>query len=55
MVILEEIRSQNRAMIEAVEAHREEFSRQLRDFRAEVRRDMQVLHAVVREHGAAIR
>lgn len=55
MVILEEIRSQNRATIEAVDAHRQESSRELQAFGSEIRGDIQALHAVVREHGADVR
>lgn len=56
MIILEEIRSQNRATIETVEARHQENRRDLQDFRAEVRGDMQVvqeaLHALGRARAA---
>lgn len=45
MVILEEIRSQNRATLEAVEAHREEFRRELQDLHTETRGEMGMLRS----------
>jgi hypothetical protein len=54
MVILEEIRSQNRATIETVEARHQETRRDLQDFRTEVRGEFRVVHDVLRAHGEDI-
>ncbi len=54
MVILEEIRSQNRATIETVEARHQETRRDLEDFRTEVRGQFRVVHDVLRAHGEDI-
>ena len=50
MVILEEIRSQNRATIETVEARHQESRRDLQDFRTEVRGDMKVVQEALLAH-----
>ena len=55
MVILEEIRSQNRATIETVEARHQETRRGLQDFRTEVRGDMQVVQEALQAHRDDIR
>jgi NifB/MoaA-like Fe-S oxidoreductase len=54
MVILEEIRSQNRATIETVEAGHQESRRDLQDFRTEVRGEFRVVRDVLRAHGEDI-
>jgi hypothetical protein len=55
MVILEEIRSQNRATLETVEASHQETRRELHEFRDEVRGDNRVVQAALREHSGEIR
>ncbi len=49
LVILEEIRSQNRATLEAVEAHRGEFRREIQELRSATRADVDVLKSAARE------
>jgi hypothetical protein len=46
-VILEEIRSQNVATMEAVEARHEEMRREVQNFRGEMHTDVSVLRTVV--------
>ncbi len=55
LVILEEIRSQNRATIETVEARHQEARRDLQDFRTEVRNDLQVVQGALQAHREDIR
>jgi hypothetical protein len=55
LVILEEIRSQNRATIETVEARHQEARRDLQDFRTEVRSDLQVVQGALQAHREDIR
>lgn len=55
MIILEEIRSQNRATIETVEARHQEARRDLQDFRTEVRGDVQMVQGAVQAHRDDIR
>ncbi|HEY6552356.1 MAG TPA: hypothetical protein VI669_03330 [Vicinamibacteria bacterium] len=52
MVILEEIRSQNRAALEAVQGHHQEIRREIQDFRGEVHSDMRMLRSAVQANGA---
>jgi chromosome segregation ATPase len=52
MVILEEIRSQNRAALEAVEGHHQEIRRELQDFRREVQSETRMFRAAVQGNSA---
>jgi hypothetical protein len=54
-VILEDIRSQNRATLEAVEASRTEFGRELQQFRQETNGNFAIVFGVLREHTQDIR
>ena len=54
-VILEEIRSQNRATIEAVQSSHGELKRDIAELRGETTARFQVLEAAVRQNGADIR
>jgi ABC-type transporter Mla subunit MlaD len=49
-VILEDIQSQNRATLEAVETFRAEAKRELHDFREETRGNFATVFAVLRDH-----
>jgi hypothetical protein len=51
MVILEEIRSQNRASLEAVEGHHQEIRRELQDFRSEVQSEVRLVRKAVQGNG----
>lgn len=55
LVILEDIRSQNRLTIETVEARHDEMRRELQNFRGEVRADMSVLRTIVQGQSIDIR
>ena len=55
MVTLEEIRSQNRATIEAVEAHHQGIRKELHEFRTEARADVRMLQAGIQNHSAEVR
>ena len=52
MVILEEIRSQNRIALEAVEGHHQEIRRELQDFRSEFQSDTRMLRSAVQGNAA---
>jgi hypothetical protein len=54
-VILEDIRSQNRATLEAVEASRTEFGRELQQFRQETNGNFAIVFGALREHTQDIR
>jgi chromosome segregation ATPase len=54
-VILEEILSQNRATIEAVQSTRDELKRDMAEFREDTNTRFQGLEAAVRQNGADIR
>ena len=54
MVILEEIRSQNRATIEAVEGHHQEIRRQLQDVRGDVQAEMRMVRSAVQAVGGDV-
>jgi DNA repair ATPase RecN len=54
-VILEEIKSQNRAAMEAVEAHHEEMRREVQSFRGEFHSDMSVVRTLLQGYGVDIR
>ena len=55
LVILEDIRAQNRLTIETVEARHDEMRRELQNFRGEVRADMSVLRTIVQGQSIDIR
>ncbi len=55
MIILEEIRSQNRATIERVESHHEEIRRELQDFRSDIRGEFRMVQGVLQSHGTDVR
>jgi hypothetical protein len=54
-IILEDIKSQNRAAMEAVEAHHEEMRREVQNFRGEVHADMSVVRTLVQGQSIDIR
>jgi hypothetical protein len=55
LVILEEIRSQNRATIEAVEASRTEIKHELQQAREQTNARFEVLEAAVRQNSVDLR
>ena len=54
MVILEEIRSQNRAALEAVEGHHQEIRREFQDLRGNVQSEMRMVRAAVQGVGGDV-
>jgi predicted flavoprotein YhiN len=54
-VILEDIRSQNRAVMEAMDTRHEEIRQEVRHFRAEVHADLSVIRTLVSSHGIDLR
>ena len=54
-VILEEIQSQNRVAMDAVQAHHEEARRELQNFRGEVHANMSMLRTIIQGHSIDIR
>jgi hypothetical protein len=54
-IILEDIKSQNRAAMEAVEAHHEEMRREVQNFRGGVHADMSVVRTLVQGQSIDIR
>jgi chromosome segregation ATPase len=55
LVILEDIRSQNRLTIETVDARHEEMRRELQNFRGEVRADISALRTIAQGQSIDIR
>lgn len=53
-VILEEIRSQNRIAMEAVQSHHEEARIEIQNFRGEVHADMSMLRTLIQGHSIDI-
>jgi hypothetical protein len=54
-MILEDIRSQSRAILAAVEASRAAFSRELQEFRQETNGNFEIVFGVLREHSSDYR
>jgi chromosome segregation ATPase len=54
LVILEEIRSQNRAALEAVEGHHQEIRREFQDLRSDVQSEMRMVRSAVQGIGGDV-
>ena len=54
MVILEEIRSQNRAALEAVEGHHQEIGREFQDLRSDIKAEVRMVRSAVQVIGADV-
>jgi hypothetical protein len=54
-IILEDIRSQNRAVMEAMDTRHDEIRQEVRNFRAEVHADLSVIRMLVQSHSIDLR